>query len=82
MDGGGSLLTGTRSIGHDSVTIETVALVASIAVHAAMFTGTGFKAALVQIYEQESTCFFIHSLKKIFSSFYIYRRQVTKHWHI
>lgn len=42
-------LTGAGAIRRQRVTVQTVALVTSIAVHAAVLTGTRFQAALVQI---------------------------------
>lgn len=42
-----TLLTGAGAIRGHRVTVQTVALVTSIAVHAAVLTGTRFQAALV-----------------------------------
>lgn len=42
-------LTAAGAIRRQRVTVQTVALVTSIAVHAAVLTGTRFQAALVQI---------------------------------
>lgn len=43
------LLTGAGAVRCQCVTVQTVALVTSIAVHAAVLTGTRFQAALIQI---------------------------------
>lgn len=47
-----TLLTGAGAIRGHRVTVQTIALVTSIAVHAAVLTGTRFQAALVQICKQ------------------------------
>lgn len=43
------LLTGAGAVRRQRVAVQTVALVTSVAVHAAVLTGTRFQAALVQI---------------------------------
>lgn len=47
-----TILTGAGAIRGHRVTVQAVALVTSIAVHAAVLTGTRFQAALVQICKQ------------------------------
>lgn len=50
-DSGTIGLTCARSIRHYGVTVEAVAFVTAVGVHAAMLTWTRFQAALVQIWK-------------------------------